>query len=90
MTDEVFMEEMNLPIEHGYSLHVLRKYCNTEDEKFICTLTNAAEENMDMSDPWDDGGGAFENVKVYSAKSVAKIIKHAYRQVKKMNKKNKK
>ena len=35
---DTLIEEMNFPLEEGYYVYVLRKYCNTDDEKFLCTL----------------------------------------------------
>lgn len=75
------IQELALPIDKGCDLMILLKYVNTDDEKIICRLTDAAGLSIPMSDPWDGDGGEFEAIKVYDAESLAEVILHARRRV---------
>jgi hypothetical protein len=75
------IQELELPIAQGCNLMIQLTYANTDDEKIICRLTDAAGISIPMSDPWDADGGLFEATKVYDAESLAEVILHARRRV---------
>ena len=76
--DDAMVEEMSFPLGHGYSLYVLRKYCNTDDEKFLCTLYGKDNEIIPMDDSSDEiSCFEVETVKAYHPISVALVIENA-------------
>lgn len=74
-------EEMTFPLAHGCEVYVLRKFPDTEDEKFICRLYDPSGEVIFMSDPHDLDFGIVEEVKSYCSHHVAEIIQHASQHV---------
>ena len=80
------VHELPLPIAQGCDLMILLKYVNTDDEKIICRLTDAAGVSIPMTDPWDGDGGDFETIKVYDAESLAEVILHARKRVEELHK----
>lgn len=80
------IQELALPIDKGCDLMILLKYVNTDDEKIICRLTDAAGVPIFMTDPWDGDGGEFEAIKVHDAESLAEVILHARRRVEQLHK----
>ena len=80
------VQELGLPIDKGCNLMIRLTYVNTDDEKIICRLTDAAGVPIPITDPWDHGGGLFEAIKVYSAESLAELILHARYRVEQLHK----
>ena len=80
------IQELALPIDKGCDLMIQLTYVNTDDEKIICRLTDAAGVSIPMTDPWDGDGGLFEAIKVYSAESLAELILHARDRVEQLHK----
>jgi len=79
----ILMEEMTFPLDHGCKLHVLHKYIG-EDEAFICTLYDAADEVILMP---DHNFGDVEHItQAYSSIGVAEAIHDADRCVARLNK----
>ena len=78
--DDCLIEEMNFPIKDGYYVYVLRKHCNTDDEKFMCTLYNPHGEIVPMTDT-DNRDFEMDVVKGYSYVCVFEFIEDAGRKV---------
>jgi hypothetical protein len=75
------IQELELPLDKGCKLLIQLTYANTDDEKIICRLTDAAGISIPMTDPWDGDGGLFYAIKVFSAESLAELILHATHRV---------
>lgn len=74
---DTLVQEMEFPLERGCTLHVSRRFCDTDDEKFICRLECADGTNMFMPDP--DDGFQSDSITVYSSTCVAELIQAAQR-----------
>lgn len=76
---DTLIEEMTFPLDKGYYVYVLRKYCNTDDEKFLCSLFSPAKEIIPTSDP--DDSFDTDVVTAYFYGSVFEFIENAERKV---------
>jgi hypothetical protein len=76
---DTLIEQMTFPLDKGYYVYVLRKYCNTDDEKFLCSLFSPAKEIIPTSDP--DDNFDTDVVTAYFYGSVFEFIENAERKV---------
>jgi len=76
------IEEITFPIDHGYSLYVLRKFCDTDDEKFLCTLYDPKGNIVPMDDPTEEAQHFYvDTVKVFPFPHMLEVFENAERRV---------